>query len=100
MISLAVVMGHVLCDRVPKRCPSEEDQSTQTLFLYGSDKSFGERIQIGRTRRQSNYFDAFSDEYAAECAGVFRISVENQIPLAAKEAIVQVGDVARDLRHP
>lgn len=40
MISLAVVVGHVLYDRVPKRCPPEEDHPIQTLFLYGTDKSF------------------------------------------------------------
>ena len=31
MISLIVVMGHILCDRVPQRCLSEEDHSAQTL---------------------------------------------------------------------
>src|ERR1022692_2072843 len=85
MVSLAVVVAHVLCDRVPKRCPAEEDHPTQTLFLYGTDKSFRECVQIGRTRRQANDMDALANENAAECIGVFRISVENQIPLAAKK---------------
>jgi hypothetical protein len=33
MISLAVVMGHVLRNRVSKRCWAEEDHPIQTLFL-------------------------------------------------------------------
>ena len=86
VIPLAVVVAHVLCDRVPKRCPAEEDHPTQTFFLYGSDKSFGECVQIGRTRRQSNDMNALANENAAEYVGVFRISVENQIPFAAKKA--------------
>jgi hypothetical protein len=44
--------------------------------------------------------DALSEEHVTKSIGVFRVSIENQIPLAAKEAIVHVGDVARDLRHP
>jgi hypothetical protein len=43
---------------------------------------------------------ALADENIAECAGVFRISIKIQIPLAAKEAIVHVDDVARDLHPP
>ena len=100
MISLAVVVGHVLCNRVPKRCPSEEDHPTQALFLYGSDESFRERIQIGRTWRQSNDVDTLADEYVTKSVRVFCISVENHIPFAAQKAIVHIGDVARDLRHP
>jgi len=30
-ISLAVVVAHILCDRVTKRCLSYEDHPTQTL---------------------------------------------------------------------
>jgi hypothetical protein len=32
MTSFATAMGHVSCDPVPKRCPPEEDDPTQTLF--------------------------------------------------------------------
>jgi GNAT superfamily N-acetyltransferase len=42
----------------------------------------------------------FADENAAECVRVFHIPIENQIALAAKEAVVQVGEIPRDLRHP
>src|ERR1700736_5403510 len=97
MIALAVIMRHVLRDRVPKRRTSEEDHPTQALFLYRTDKSFGESVQIGRTRRQSDDLDSLADENISECVGVFRIAVENQIPLAAKDAIVYVGHVSRDL---
>jgi len=43
---------------------------------------------------------ALADENAAERVGVFPISIENQIPLATKEAIVRVGQTAGELRHP
>jgi hypothetical protein len=44
--------------------------------------------------------NAFADENAAECVRVFRIPIENQIALAAKEAVVRVGEIPRDLCHP
>ena len=54
MISLPVIVVQILCDRVPKRCPSEEDHPTQTLFFYGTDKSFAECVlssqQLHRVR--------------------------------------------------
>jgi hypothetical protein len=69
MISLAVIVGHILGERVPKR------------------------------KLQSNDADALPDEYVTKFVGVFRISIKDQIPLAAKEAFANVGDVACDLRH-
>src|SRR5450759_729213 len=60
----------------------------------------GESVQIRRSCRQSNDLNAFSDQNAAQCVRVFRIPIENQIALAAQEAVVRVGEIARDLRHP
>jgi hypothetical protein len=48
MIMLVVIVGHKLCDRVPQRRLSEEDNPIQAFFLYGADKSLGERIQVTR----------------------------------------------------
>jgi len=36
MISLAVIMAEVLCNRAPKRFPSKEDHPTQALNLPSS----------------------------------------------------------------
>ncbi len=44
--------------------------------------------------------DALTDEDVTKVVCVFRISVENQIPLAAKDAVLGIGDIARNLRHP
>jgi fructose-specific component phosphotransferase system IIB-like protein len=44
--------------------------------------------------------NAFAHENAAECVRVFGIQIENQTALVAKEAVVQVGEIPRDLRHP
>ena len=100
MIVLFMIVAHILPDRVPKRCLSEEDHPMQTLFFYGTDKSFRERVQVWGSWRQSNNVDALPYQYVTKFIRVFRIAVENQIPRAAKEAIVRVGDVASDLRHP
>ncbi len=100
MIALVMIVAHVLRDRVPKRCLSEEDHPMRTRFFYGADKSFRERVQVWGSWRQSNNVDALPDEYVTKFVRVFRIAVENMIPSAAKEAIVRVGDIARDLRHP
>jgi hypothetical protein len=53
-----------------------------------------------RTKRQSHELNALANENAAECARVFRIPIEDQVSLVAKEAIFQVGEIARYLRHP
>src|ERR1017187_9680875 len=54
---------------------------------------------LSRSCRQSNDLNAFSDENAAQCVRVFRIPIENQIALAAKQAVVRVGEIPR-VRHP
>ncbi len=46
MISLAVMMGHILRERVLKWCLPDEDHPIQAFFLYGTDKSLRERVQI------------------------------------------------------
>jgi hypothetical protein len=48
MITLVMVVGHKLCDRVPKRCLSEEDHPIQTFFLDGTDKSLRVRVISGQ----------------------------------------------------
>src|SRR5882672_2627573 len=100
MIALSVVVHHELPDRALKRCLPEEDHAAQTFLFDGTHEPLGESIQIGRFWRQSNNVDAVPDENAAECVGVFRIPIENQVSLAAKKAVVRVGQIARDLRHP
>ena len=57
MITLFMIVAHILRDRVPKRCLSAEDHPMQTLFFYGTDKSFRERVQGWGSWRQSNNVD-------------------------------------------
>jgi hypothetical protein len=44
--------------------------------------------------------DALASENPSECIRVLGISIKQQVPLAAKESLVYVGDVACDLHHP
>ena len=44
--------------------------------------------------------DALTVERVTKLSRILCISVENQIPLAAKETVLGIGDVARDLTHP
>ena len=46
MISLAMVVGHELRNRMPQGCVPEEDHPTQIFFFNGTHKSFRERVQI------------------------------------------------------
>jgi len=62
MIAFSVVVRHEVGDRVLKRGVSEEDHSVQALGLCGAHEAFGERIQIRRSRRESNEVDALADE--------------------------------------
>ena len=83
MIALVMIVAHILGDRVPKRCLSKEDHTTEAFVFYGTDKSFRERVQVWGSWRQSNNVDALPDEYVTQFVRVFRI-----------------GDDARDLSHP
>jgi hypothetical protein len=76
MITLFMIVAHILRDRVPKQCLSEEDHPMQTLFFYGTDKSFRERVQVWGSWRQSNNVDTLPDEYVTKFVRVFRIAVE------------------------
>jgi hypothetical protein len=49
------------------------------------------------SRRQSDHMDAFPGKYITKFVREFRSAIEDQIPLTAKEVIVHVGDIARDL---
>jgi hypothetical protein len=40
-----MIVGHILRNRVAKRCLPEEDHPIQTFFLDGTDKSLRERAQ-------------------------------------------------------
>jgi len=69
---LVVIVGHKLCDRVPQRRLSEEDDPIQAFFLYGADKSLRERIQVTRSRRQSDDMDA----PASRCPGILPPTIQ------------------------
>ena len=46
MITFVMIVGHILRNRVAKRCLPEEDHPIQTFFLDGTDKSLRERVQV------------------------------------------------------
>jgi hypothetical protein len=74
--------------------------SLQTLGLGGLDKPFGKRVQIGTPRRKDHWFHATVAQHAPEGRGVERVSVQEDVLNAAQEAVVGVGQVLCDLRHP
>jgi hypothetical protein len=57
-----------------------------TEHFAGSLTPFDSGVRFANGTRQSNDVDTFSDEYVTKSVGVFRIAIENQMPLAAKEA--------------
>jgi hypothetical protein len=90
MIAFAVVMRHEVGDRMLKRGLSEEDHSVQALRLYRAHGALRERIQIRRSRRQSNEVHALTDEDVTKLVCIFCISIENQIRVLRKPASVSV----------
>jgi hypothetical protein len=46
MIALTVVVGHVLRQRVPQRCLSEEDHPAQAFFLDQANESLRKRKHV------------------------------------------------------
>jgi hypothetical protein len=51
MITLVMIVGHKLCDRVPKRCLSEEDHSAQiSSFMERTNLSANAFKLVARDR--------------------------------------------------
>jgi hypothetical protein len=67
--------------------PVPRDHAAQALLLDRTHKPLGEGVQIEQFWRQSNNLDALPDERTAEGVGVFRIPIENQVSLAAKQGV-------------
>ena len=100
MIALDVVVGQVLRESSSKRFVPKENHPTQAFVLNGSDESFGERIQIWRSGWKANHLDSFPDEDVPKFFGILGVSIQDQVPLVAKEVLLHGGDVARHLGHP
>lgn len=58
VVPLAVIVVHILGDRVPKRCLPDEDHPIQTFFFDGADKSLRERIPLFRDRFRMSSSDS------------------------------------------
>src|SRR4029453_10606859 len=64
------------------------------------DKSLGKRVQIRTPGGQPDDFHSTVSHKMPEGAGVERVSIEDQAPDVAEEAIVRIGEIPRHLSHP
>jgi hypothetical protein len=89
MIAFAMIAGQIPLNRVPERCVPKEDHPIQTFFLDGTDNPPANAFKLGfwRAAEKRGYPNTLSDEHVTKSVGVFCVAIENQIPLAAKEAI-------------
>src|ERR1700687_4308978 len=97
---LGMIMRHEVFDGMTKRRLSEEDHPAQAFLFYRAHETLRESIQVGRSRRQADDFDAVAHEDAAESIGVFGVPIEDEVSLAAKKPFVNICEIARRLHHP
>ena len=100
MVSLGVIVCHELRDRVLKGVLTEEDHSVQALGFIERTKRSANAFKFGdRGGRRMRWMPSRSSALR-NSAEYFCISVENQIPLAAKKSVFGIGDITRNLGHP
>jgi hypothetical protein len=71
--------------------------SLQALGLGRPHESLGKRVQVGTPGRQDQWLHATVPQQASKGVGVERVSVQDDVLNAAKEAVARVGQVPCDL---
>ena len=100
MISLPVIVSGVLASRFSQRPLAEEDHSIETLILDRPDEPLGVGVQVGRTVRQADDFDAGILQEIPECDGELRVSVKDEKPFLGERSVEWIGKVPANLHHP
>lgn len=100
MVPLPVVMDHEFPDGMSKRALSEKHHSTQALLLEGFHEPLRIRIEVRCPYRKADDLNTFTRQRAAKLFGVLRVSIQDQVALAAQEAVSDIRQVASHLHHP
>ena len=61
---------------------------------------FGEGVQIWTSRRQSQRLHAAAAQGRTKLFTVFSVAVHENVFLVSQESVLEIGQVAGDLRHP
>ena len=72
----------------------------ETLFLDTSHEPFDVRRQIGRPWRKPRAFNPFVFQDLPKRISELRVAIHDQVSLAIKKAVLDIGQVPGDLLHP
>ena len=100
MISLDVVMLDILVDDGIEMSLAKWNNMPQALAFDGTNRSFGNRVQIGTVCRESREFDIGRGQQVLEVVRVQWVSVDDEVAESLEWTSHDVGQIARDLRHP
>ncbi len=89
-----------LTHRLPQMPRTKWHDVVQTLGLDGENEALCERVKVGAARGQPDRLHAMLLENAAELFGEERIAVDDEVAVVFEEAVEDVDQVSRYLRHP
>jgi hypothetical protein len=80
MISLVMIMGCILCQRVLQSLFPKENQPREALLLDRSHPALRIGVQIRRPWRQGHPYDAGGGDELLKGGAVFPVSVMDRVP--------------------
>ena len=77
-----------------------EHHLRQALVLDGLHEPLGDGVHVRRAYGGQHGLDASARQRLAERLGELRVAIDDEVRLAAKEAVDRVGEVAREKAPP
>jgi len=96
MITLVLMVGQILLERVAQGTFAEKNQLIETLILHGTDPPLGEGVEVGRLWRELEGFEACGLEDGIEALGEFGVTIVEQKARLGHGAVLG-GQIAGDL---
>jgi len=100
VVALRVVVLDELADDAAQMTFAERDDVAQALLLDRADEPLRVGVQIRAARRQPQERHPRHVEKALQVRGVERISIHDEVTVAAERPGHGIGEIASDLRHP
>ncbi len=99
MVSLSQIMETIFAESAFQRIPAKQDHAVQAFLFDGTYEALRVRIAVRRFwgNRDDVHIVFLQDFLKLSC--LFRISVDDEVRIASKKAVVERREVERDLFH-
>jgi len=100
MIAFGVVIGQELAHGPSQGRLAEEDEAIKAFLSEGSVEAFQVSVEVEALRRRQHCLDALCLQDCPERRTELAVPIQEHVTLAAEEAVLGVGQVPGNLRHP